>query len=135
MAQLTTVYLRKVNNKKRQAGDIMKPIWSVEVDKILSVGISLIESGINNWVLNRDDTLRAIQQLKALNVAVLGGDVYSINGDLVEPTGDNWFYNKNENESESEYIDNSIMQAANYINNYILIDGHIVGYAIIPDVD
>ncbi len=69
----------------------MSVIWSEKIDSILNSGVSLACVGVKNWALERDDALRAICELKALGVPILGGDVYQLVGEVIEQSYDNWY--------------------------------------------
>lgn len=111
----------------------MENFWSNEVDPILAVGRSLEDFDVRNWVLNRGDALAALTKLAEIGVAVLGGDVYSVNGRFVEPNYDNWYCNRNELESDSAFVERSIAVARNYIVNYKAAEGTVL-FAIVPKI-
>lgn len=111
----------------------MEKFWSSEVDPILSVGRSLEDVGVRNWALSREDALVALTQLAEIGIAVLGGDVYSINGGFVESNYDNWYCNRDAHESDSAYVERSIAAARNYIVNYKAPDGAVF-FAVVPKI-
>lgn len=110
----------------------MKNIWSNEVDPILSVGRSLKEVGVRNWALSREDSLAALTKFAELGIAVLGGDVYVVNGRFVESSYHSWYCSRDELESDSAYVERSISIARNYIVNYCASDGSVL-FAIVPN--
>ena len=109
----------------------MEMIWSSEVDSVLAVGRSLEDVGIRNWALNRGDALAALSKLAEIGIAVLGGDVYSVNGRIVESNYDNWYCNRNEFESDLDFVERSIAAAKNYIANYQAPEGAVL-FALVP---
>jgi hypothetical protein len=111
----------------------MENVWSSGVDPILSVGRSLEDVGVRNWALSREDALAALTKLTEIGIAVLGGDVYSVNGKFVESNYDNWYCNCNELESNSDFVERSIGVARNYIVNYHAPDGAVL-FAMVPDI-
>ncbi len=96
----------------------MTMIWSSEVDRILSVGQSLIHQGVNNWALTREQALQAIAMLMENRTAILGGDVYSIDSDKIESGYDNWYCDPNPGESDEIFLQRSHRKALDYISNY-----------------
>ena len=111
----------------------MEKFWSSEVDPILGVGRSLKDIGVRNWVLSREDALAALAKLAEIGIAVLGGDVYSVNGRFVESNCDNWYCNRDELESDSAYVERSIAAARSYIVNYRAPEGAVF-FAIVPKI-
>ena len=109
----------------------MEKFWSSEVDPILSTGRSLEDVGVSNWALNREDALAALTKFAEIGIAVLGGDVYSINGRFVESNCDNWYCNRNELESDSDFAKRSIGAARDYVMNYKALKGAVL-FAIVP---
>ena len=96
----------------------MNVIWSESIDAVLNVGVPLHDIGISNWALSREEALNAISQLAQNKVAVLGGDVYVVSLNSFEHNYDNWFCDKQNEESEFEFLERSIGQARSYIKNY-----------------
>ena len=111
----------------------MDPSWSNKVvDSILGAdGRSLMDMGVNNWVLNRKDALIAIEKLKIQNIAVLGGDVYLLSNEAVESTYDGWHCEPEPLESHTSFILRSAAKATEYISNYIKESDNIL-FAIVP---
>ncbi|MEE7545996.1 hypothetical protein HF319_02120 [Xanthomonas sp. Kuri4-1] len=96
----------------------MNAIWSKKIDSILSFGVPLDCVGIRNWALGRNDAPRAIGELEALGVPILGGDVYKLVDGAVEQTYDNWYCDKKYEESVSLFLRESSDRARDYIFNY-----------------
>ncbi|WP_313025151.1 Imm40 family immunity protein [Pseudomonas lopnurensis] len=96
----------------------MSVIWSEQIDSILSCGISLDCVGIKNWALERDDALCAINELEALEVPILGGDVCQLIDGAIELTYDNWYCDQEPGELDSEFLKRSSDRARRYICNY-----------------
>jgi 23S rRNA A1618 N6-methylase RlmF len=112
----------------------MAHFWTSEIDEILSAGHSLVGSGVRNWALERAEAIVALDELLALSVGVLGGDVYSISDTTLEANYDNWFCNPVSGESEDDFLERSIAKAKSYIANYPSRLGN-VAFAIVPRVD
>ena len=87
-------------------------------NSILNIGISLHQMGINNWALTKEQALLVLDTLKNKMIPVLGGDIYTIVNEFPIPSYDNWFCNKNKNETISDYSERSINIAIQYIKNY-----------------
>lgn len=96
----------------------METVWSLEIDKILEVGDSLESNGIKNWALNKQQTVYALEKFSALNVAVLGGDVFKKVDGVYRPTYDSWSCDVIEGEQKREFVKRSIAKALNYISTY-----------------
>jgi len=111
----------------------MEKIWSSDVDAILGVGRSLEHIGVRNWALELDPALTALDQLSAIGVAVLGGDVYDVTEGSAEPSYDNWYCNREVGESQPEFVARSIAKAKSYINSYRASPGSVI-FAIVPSV-
>lgn len=80
-------------------------------------GVSLKKLGINEVAFKKEDALKILGRLEKQNIAVLGGDVYVVKDNIITPTYDNWFINRN-NEKWSLYVKKSIKKARLYINEY-----------------
>ena len=89
-------------------------------NSILSRGIPLKEFGINNWAFDREGALLILRELKAKRIPILGGDIHEKRGSTIELCLDNWYCDREPNESINSYIDRSILVAHDYINSYIL---------------
>lgn len=121
--QLITVYLNLTK---------MNYIFSEIIDSILSKnGIYLDSIGINNWALNKKNTLLVLDELKKEKIALLGGDIYIYHDKTIIPTYDNWYFNRTSNEN---YVDESIQYAKNYINNYLNNKESVILFVLIPDI-
>ncbi|HEY7636221.1 MAG TPA: Imm40 family immunity protein [Gemmatimonadales bacterium] len=62
--------------------------------------------------------LELIQQLRGRGVAVLGGDVIRLEGDLPRPTRDNWHAEPAHGEPFDAFAQRSLSEAAAYISAY-----------------
>jgi len=109
----------------------MDTIWSKESDAILIVGRFLENIGVRNWALTKEQALIALDQFEAEGIAVLGGDVYETQEEGLQSNYDNWYCNRKENESKSEFVSRSVAKARDYINNYKL--NRTVFFAIVPE--
>lgn len=94
------------------------------VDEIMSRnGISLTKEGLGAWGHNRINSLIAIAELYNLKVPILGGDV-CIMDDKGEfnLTYNNWYCDRNSDESTDNYAQRSCLAAESYIRNYHVED-------------
>lgn len=107
----------------------MSFVWSEKIDSILSVGFFLDSLGIRNWALRRDEALAAIDQLEALGVPILGGDVYQLVNELPEHTYDSWYCDRGADEADPTYLRRSADEARRYIQAYLV--GQAV-FSIVP---
>ena len=88
-------------------------------EKILKQnGHSLESIGVSGFGLDKHFALELIKILRAENIAILGGDVYRINANQIEPTYDNWFLDKADGMDDSIYIEKSLEKAGMFIQNY-----------------
>jgi len=108
-------------------------IWSDEIDSVLGQGRSLEGLGVRNWALDREQAMSALGRLGMLEVAVLGGDVYTVIGTDIESTLDNWYCNRRSDEAEAHFVERSIGVARNYIATYPG-DLDTVFFALVPEV-
>lgn len=97
------------------------------------MGRPLEDVGVRNWALTQEDALAALTKFARIGIAVLGGDVYSVNNGVVESNYDNWYCNRNDDESDSAYVERSIAAARNYIENYRVPEGSVL-FAIVPKI-
>jgi hypothetical protein len=93
--------------------------WSKNIEKIICCGVSLENSGINNWALTKQQALNALDYFAGQNMFVLGGDVCCIKNEKPELNYDSWHCERNTSETSEDYSRRSILTARNYIENYI----------------
>jgi hypothetical protein len=68
------------------------------------------------WSLDQiDDVLIAVRER---NIAVLGGDIYEDQDGRTRVTYDNWYVNREPNESFEEYAHRTIVRAREYARAY-----------------
>jgi len=111
----------------------MDTIWSKDSDAILRVGRSLEDIGVRNWALTKEQTLTALDQFEAEGIAILGGDVYEVQRECLQSNYDNWYCDREENESKSAFVSRSIAKARDYVTTYKLKRGAECFFAIVPD--
>ncbi len=107
-------------------------IWTDKIDQILEVGKPLFENGIKNWALKKEDALIAIEKINLLDIAILGGDVYKLSGNSLEPNYDNWYSDKMPGESSSDFIKRSYLKSREYIEGYQSNATNEIFFAIVP---
>jgi len=96
----------------------METIWSKKSDDILRVGCFLGSVGVRNWALTKEQSLIALNNFEDEGIAILGGDVYEMGSEGLQPNYDSWYCERKENEKMSLYLSRSILKARNYIVNY-----------------
>jgi Immunity protein 40 len=111
----------------------MSNVWSLDVDKILSVGLNLSKFGVNNWGLDKPSALAALDAFCNLGIPVLGGDVYIVDVGGIKTTYDNWYLDRNEGESRKQFMERSIHKAREYITQYQSMSEGVI-FSIIPDI-
>jgi len=97
------------------------------------VGDSLEPIGVRNWALTAAQAIEAIARLSSAGVAVLGGDVYSLESGCIEQNYDSWFCNRNNCESEADFVIRSALKAKGYIERYDVLNGGVF-FALVPRV-
>ncbi len=86
---------------------------------ILKNSISLNNIGSFNFAYKKNDALLLINELKKLNIAIIGGDVLYKSGDRYQYSyGDNWSVSKNSDMKIQSNIDASYDQSIIYILGY-----------------
>ncbi|MFL9583430.1 Imm40 family immunity protein [Stenotrophomonas sp. AB1(2024)] len=112
---------------------MIQVVWSEEVDALFCVGQSLEPLGVRNWAIDQAGTLDVLERLRALGIAVAGGDVYRRNSDGLESTYDDWYCNREADESETSYLERSVELARRYILDYPNAEGDAL-FALVPVV-
>lgn len=108
-------------------------VWSETIDSILGAGESLEMLGVRNWALDQAGALDAVERLHSKGIAVAGGDVYRLENGRLEPTYDNWYCDKCDDEPIGEYIEHSVHIAMSYISEYPNSDGRTF-FSLVPGV-
>lgn len=86
--------------------------------KIFQKSISLEKYGLNDLAWNKKDAKNLIRSIMQDHIGILGGDVYKLQADRLEPLYDNWSCEPTNAESEEEYYKRSKVESLNYIENY-----------------
>ena len=107
-------------------------IWSDSIDRILSVGVSLQPYGVSNFALSRSSALDVLSQFAELRIGVLGGDVYVKNKNYFESTCDNWCIEPMMDDSNDDYVYQSIRKSREFIERYQLDDAY---FALVPKLE
>jgi hypothetical protein len=82
-------------------------------------GQTLNSIGIKGVALARKDALYALEILTDSRIAILGGDVYRMEGQTVRPTRDSWYAERRtELESVSVYIRRTHDAARKFLQTY-----------------
>ena len=79
-------------------------------------GSSLAELGVASYAYTYQDMLAYIDWIELKKLVILGGDVYSRQGDMFDITYDSWYYSPKNKDNDSL---ESISVAKNYINQYV----------------
>lgn len=86
--------------------------------KITENVISLENFGLHDLTWNKKDALELLKNLMSDDIAVLGGDVYILKKDSVEPTYDNWHCDRKDNETKHDFNIRSKNESIRYIESY-----------------
>ncbi|AKB28472.1 hypothetical protein MSSIT_1753 [Methanosarcina siciliae T4/M] len=84
---------------------------------LLEKAVDLKEIGIYNYAWKSDESIATVEFLANNGFIILGGDVFSLNNEVIESTGDSWYF-ESENIREKATIDESKEQAVSYIEKY-----------------
>lgn len=87
-------------------------------EKIIQRSISLEKYGINDLAWSKENAQNLINSIMQDKIGILGGDVYKLTSDHLEPLYDSWFCEPATDESEKEYYFRSKFEALKYIENY-----------------
>ena len=112
----------------------MKPVWTKEVDEILGIGIQLSEIGLSNWALTKSQAMHALEQLEALKISILGGDVCQYIDGVIKPNYDSWYCEPISTEPKSESLNRSIAKAKKYMELYQAKEPDKVFFVLVPDI-
>ena len=96
----------------------MEEIWRDKQAAILGVGIALHEWGMNEWALTRPQALHALDLLAAEGMAVLGGDVWVMEGSNPCHYGDGWHCDRKRGETGAAFVARSIAVTRDFIAPY-----------------
>ena len=91
-------------------------------------GSSLKEFGVTNYAYTFKDVLAYIDWIESKKFVILGGDVYSRQGDIFDLTYDSWYYSPKNKDNDSL---ESISVAKNYIKQYTNSNGENIYFAIV----
>lgn len=91
-------------------------------------GQSLAELGVASYAYTYQDMLAYIDWIESKKFVILGGDVYSRQGDMFDLTYDSWYYSPKNNDSD---LLQSISVAKDYISKYIDSNGENFYFAIV----
>ena len=121
MAQLTIDCLDQIHRKMSTVSEILK------------VGVSLESIGVKNWALSKEDAVKALDKFNELQIPILGGDVCEKINEVIQYNYDNWYCDRQPNESQFDFVNRSIDKARDYINNYNSENIENIFFAFVPD--
>lgn len=102
----------------------MPPVYSVEADAILSVGVWLGPEH-RNWALTKEQALAAIDRLCDANYILLGGDVLNGPEKNFSHACDNWYFQQSCPPDAGD-LSSSSFKASSYVKNYPAEDAYFV---------
>ena len=91
-------------------------------------GNSLAELGVASYAYTYQDMLEYIDWIESKKFVILGGDVYSRQGDMFDLTYDSWYYSPESKDNDSL---KSISVAKNDIKQYTNSNGENFYFAIV----
>ena len=89
--------------------------------------------GVKNWALSKKDAIKALDKFYELQIPILGGDVCEKNNDVIQYNYDNWYCDRQPNESQLDFVNRSIALARDYISNYNSDNIENIFFAFVPD--
>ncbi len=98
--------------------------------KITQKSLSLEKYGLNDLAWSKEDATDLIQAIMKDRIGILGGDVYKLKSNRLEPLNDNWSCEPMSAESEEEYYVRSKTKSLNYIENYLIENGENIIFSI-----
>lgn len=102
----------------------------VVFEKIRKESISLEKYGICSLAWEKENAKRLISLIINDNVGILGGDVYKVGIQKLEPLYDNWFCETKECETKEEYFYRSKIESLHYIENYQVFPEETILFSI-----
>ncbi len=96
-------------------------------------GISLESVGVKNWALSKEYALKVLEKFHELKIPIFGGDVCEIINGIIEYNYDNWYCEKEANESQFDFANRSIILARDYILSYNSDEPDKILFVFVPD--
>ena len=87
-------------------------------EKISIKSIHLNIYGMDDLAWTKQDAKNLIESIMNDKIGILGGDVYKLSINFLEPLYDNWSCEPNKSESEEEFYLRSKIESLKYIENY-----------------
>lgn len=91
---------------------------------------SLEYIGSYGYAFPKEEALTVVQLLKENFYNILGGDVYSKEGNEISPTDDNWFCDQEDGENPYDYLKRNTDFAVQYINERADFDNYLYNFVI-----
>jgi hypothetical protein len=99
-------------------------------EKITQKSICLEDYGINDLAWSKEDAKSLINSIMKDKIGILGGDVYKLTSNRLDPLCDNWSCEPMDTESEEEYYFRSKSESLRYIENYSVQPGERIIFSI-----
>ena len=80
-------------------------------------GLSLQSMGLSELALTRDDLLEAARLALECQLPILGGDVYFLTGEAIEPAYANWHVERKDGESSDAFVKRSYDETIRYVKS------------------
>lgn len=90
-----------------------------ELQPLIILGNNLQDQGVNNVVFQRDIALQLIDVLFGLGYPILGGDIYLRHNDRFQLSYDNWYCDRDNDETDDEYLLRSSLAAKAYLEDFL----------------
>lgn len=128
MASLTTGYLCLASVERVSA---LTGYYRELPQELQKKGRSLSDLGLAEVAWLWKDALMVIDYLAANRVAILGGDVYKCLNGKMESTYDNWYLNRERDQSWESFVTASHRKAWEFIKGYHARNGSSFYYSIV----
>jgi hypothetical protein len=100
------------------------------LEKIKENAISLEKFGVNDLAWEKDDAFRVVSSIMNDRIGILGGDVYKLSSEYLEPLCDNWACEREKGEADEEYYLRSKQKTLNYIESYPVLPEENIVFSI-----
>lgn len=99
-------------------------------EKVTRKVISLEKYGAGDLAWSKEDAKALISSIMKDKIGILGGDVYKLTLNHLEPLYDNWSCEINKVESQEEYYLRSKIESLSYIENYTIFPEENIVFSI-----
>lgn len=88
----------------------------------------LLPFGTYGYAFPKEEALKIIEALKQNFYNILGGDVYTLDGDEISLTYENWFCSPKENETPQEFFLRSYEMAVSFVHERLSNENYLYNF-------